>query len=48
MNNSVISFQKKSATDAICALRMLRGERALPCVFVDFEKGYDRVLRQEI
>ena len=41
---------KKRTADAIFALRMLmekyrEGQRELHCVFVDFEKADDRVLR---
>ena len=43
----------KGTTDAIFALRMLmekyrEGQRELHCVFVDLEKAYDRVLREEL
>ena len=43
----------KGTTDAIFALRMLmekyrKGQRELHCVFVDREKAYDRVLREEL
>ena len=43
----------KSATDAIFALRMLaekyrEGQRQLHCVFIDLEKVYDRVPREEL
>ncbi|KAK3532157.1 hypothetical protein QTP86_009027 [Hemibagrus guttatus] len=44
---------KKSTTDAIFALRILMekyrdGQRKLHCVFVDLEKAYDRVLREDL
>ncbi|KAK3517722.1 hypothetical protein QTP70_016495, partial [Hemibagrus guttatus] len=44
---------RKSTTDAIFALRILMekyrdGQRELHCVFVDFEKVYDRVPREEL
>ena len=43
----------KGTTDAMFALRMLmekyrEGQRELHCVFVDLEKAYDRVLREEL
>ena len=43
----------KGTTDAMFALRMLmqkyrEGQRELPCVFVNLEKAYDRVLREEL
>ncbi|KAK3547880.1 hypothetical protein QTP70_000337 [Hemibagrus guttatus] len=44
---------RKSTTDAIFALRILMekyrdGQRELHCVFVDLEKAYDRVRREEL
>ena len=42
----------KSITDAMCALRILtkkyrEGHKELHCVFVDLEKGYDSVPREQ-
>ncbi|KAK3543295.1 hypothetical protein QTP70_014042 [Hemibagrus guttatus] len=44
---------RKSTTDAIFALRILMekyrdGQKELHCVFVDLEKAYDRVSREEL
>ena len=43
----------KGTIDAMFALRMLmekyrEGQRELDCVFVDLEKAYDRVSREEL
>ena len=43
----------KGTTDAMFALRMLmekyrKGQRELHCIFVDLEKAYNRVLREEL
>ena len=43
----------KGTTDAMFALRMLmekyrKGQRELHCIFVNLEKAYDRVLREEL
>ena len=44
---------EKEITDAVFALRMLmekyrEGQRELHCVFVDLEKDYDRVAREDL
>ena len=46
-------MQGKGTTDAMFALRMLMekyraGQRELHCIFVDLEKAYDRVAREEL
>ena len=43
----------KKTTDAMFALKMLmekyrEGQRELHCVFVDLEKAYNKVLREEL
>ena len=43
----------RSTTDAIFCLRMLlekctEGQKALHCAFIDLEKAYDRVLKEEL
>ena len=43
----------RSTTDAIFCLRMLlerwtEGQKAVHCAFIDLEKAYDRVLREEL
>ena len=42
-----------NTTDAIFCLRMLlvkctEGQKALHCAFIDLEKAYDRVLKEEL
>ena len=46
-------MQEKSTTDAIFCLRMLlekcnEGQKAVHCAFIDLEKAYDRVPREEL
>ena len=43
----------KSTTDALCALRVLmekyrEGQKELHCVFVNLDKAYDKVPREEV
>ena len=44
---------QRNTTDAIFCLRMLlvkctEGQKALHCAFIDLEKAYDRVLKEEL
>ena len=46
-------MSEKGITDAMFALRMLmekyrQGQRELHCVFVDLEKAYDKVRREDL
>ena len=48
----MVSCQERT-TDAKFALRMLmekdrEGQKELHCVFVDLEKAYDRMLKEEL
>ena len=53
-NNQQYGFVPgKSTTDAVFALRVLmkkyrEGQKELHCVFVDLEKAYDKVSREEV
>ena len=53
MGSSMVSIQERVLQNAAFALRMLvekyrEGQKELPCVFVDLERAYNRVPREEL